>query len=615
MKKKFLNFLAIAAIALSPVGFYSCNDSDDDEGGDITDVTDDVVVSSDADAFNLVLGILKPQGLGSGGSFLLESLSEATISFEGDDEQDGPLVSRFAVTPTNGYVELIYNKEFKSVADANVAIDKISSIESAPAGVEGGYALYLYNQANGTDYALSLSGKNSALGGAYFARALGYFYIVQLWGESPLYTSSENATGGSPASINAIYTQIEADLKKAEELLPESYGAKTYPTRLVAAALLSKVYLTWASAVDASGVAIAAGDADVTFVPAKLSAAVTYANKVISSGQYALEKDFLKTQPGRNNKNSDEHIYNIPYVLGEDGPNDGGNHQAHCAFSYGFGVDPDESPTHIGPASFDLWLKWDGNHPYKQYDRRREFSNASYLRSVDNHQTYEFTPHTGWLPVFGKGIDRSYPRGADVGPYERDMDRLEIRYADVLLTKAEALIESNQNLDEARSLINTIRRRAYNVGEFADPSINPNDLQPGVTDPAPTTAIAANSLTAADIEITATDQAGLRRALRQERANEFVYEQKRWLDLARWHNLVATVKSVSNFPEYNGVAFEAPYDYAGNLYGAGKFYDKVKKHLTEKYNAVTANPQKYYRFPIPETALETNGNLKQNAGY
>ncbi|MDR0567536.1 MAG: RagB/SusD family nutrient uptake outer membrane protein, partial [Prevotellaceae bacterium] len=43
--------------------------------------------------------------------------------------------------------------------------------------------------------------------------------------------------------------------------------------------------------------------------------------------------------------------------------------------------------------------------------------------------------------------------------------------------------------------------------------------------------------TASDIEITASDQAGLRAALRKERANEFVYEQKRWLDLARWHNL------------------------------------------------------------------------------
>jgi hypothetical protein len=613
MKKIFLNYLAYTAIAFGAVAHHSC--SKDDNPANIVEVTDEVVITSDADAFNFILGILKPQGLGSGGSFLLESLSESTISFEGDDEQDGPLVSRFALTPTNGYVELIYEKEFKSVADANIAIDKISAIESAPADVEGGYALYLYNQEHGTSYALSQGGKNSALGGAYFARALGYFYLVQLWGEVPLYTSSENATGGAPASVNAIYTQIESDLKKAEELLPEQYGAKTYPTKLVAAAVLSKVYLTWASAVDAGGNTVPAGDATITFVPAKLSAAVAYADKVISSGVYALEKDFLKTQPGRNNKNSVEHIYNIPYVLGEDGPNDGGNHQAHCAFSYGFGVNPDENPTHIGPASFNLWLEWDGNHPHKQYDRRREFSYASYLRSVDNDSTYSFTPATGWGLVFGKGIDRTYPRGADVGPYERDMDRLEIRYADVLLTKAEALIESNQQLGEAKNIINTVRRRGYNVGEFADASINPNDLQPGVTNPAPGTGIAANNLSAADIEITASDQAGLRAAVRKERANEFVYEQKRWLDLARWHNLVATVQSVSAFPEYSGAAYPEPYAYSGDLYGAGKFYDKVKSHLTERYSAVTANPKKYYRFPIPETARETNPNLGQNEGY
>ena len=613
MKKKFLSFLAYTAIVLGLIALDSCND--DDDNNIITEIPDEVVITSDADAVNFIRGILKPQGLGSGGSFLLESLSESTISFEGDDEQDGPLVSRFAVTPTNAYVTLIYEKEFKSVAGANVAIDKISAIESCPADITDVYGLYLYNQEHGTNFILTQTGKNTALGGAYFARALGYFYLVQLWGESPLYTSSENATGGSPASVNTIYTQIEKDLKEAETLLPNEYGAKTYPTKLVAAALLSKVYLTWASAVDASGVTVPAGDANITFVPAKLSAAVTYADKVINSNKYALEKDFIKIQPGRNNKNSVEHIYNIPYVLGEDGPNDGGNHQAHCAFSYGFGVNPDENPTHIGPASFDLWLKWDGNHTHKQYDRRREFSYASYLRSDDLDETYEFTPKTGWGLVFGKGLDRTYPRGADVGPYERDMDRLEIRYADVLLTKAEALIESNQQLGEAKNIINTIRRRAYNVQEFADASINPNDLQPGVANPAPATTIPANNLTAADIEIAVTDQAGLRAALRKERANEFIYEQKRWLDLARWHNLVATVKSVSNFPEYSGTAYGAPYAYSGDLYGTGKFYDKVKKHLTEKYNAVNANPTKYYRFPIPETALETNPNLRQNTGY
>jgi hypothetical protein len=614
MKKRFLSYLAYTAIVFGTVTHYSCRK---DDNSIITEIPDDIIITSDADAFNLIRGILKPQGLGSGGSFLIESLTESGVSFEGDDEEDGPLVSRFAVTPANGYVTLIYEKEFTAVAGANSAIDKISAVESAPAGVEGGYALYLYNQENGTNYALSQAGKNTALGGAYFARALGYFYLVQLWGEVPIYTSSADATGGSPASVNDIYIQIEKDLKKAEELLPDSYGDKYYPTKLVTDALLAKVYLTWASAVDASGNTVPAGDANITFVDAKLSSAVTYADKVINSGVYALEKDFIKIQPGRNNKNSVEHIYNTPYVLGEDGPNDGGNHQAHCAFSYGFGVNPDENPTHIGPASFNLWLKWDDDHPHKQYDRRREFSYASYLRSADNRQSYEFTPKTGWGLVFGKGLDRTYPRGADVGPYERDMDRLEIRYADVLLTKAEALIESNQNLNAAKDIINTIRRRAYNVGEFADATINPNDLQPGITDPAPATTIAANALTPGDIEITASDQAGLRAALRKERTNEFVYEQKRWLDLTRWHNLVATVQSVSAFPEYSGTPYEAPYAYSGSgdLYGAGKFYDKLKKHLGEKYAAVTANPQKYYRFPIPETAREINPNLVQNQGY
>ncbi|KAA6317267.1 RagB/SusD family nutrient uptake outer membrane protein [termite gut metagenome] len=503
-----------------------------------------MVIQKDADAANYVKGIFKTQNAGSGYSFLLESASEATVSFEGEDTEAGPLVSQFDITSNNYYLQWVWGRQYEAVAAANTAIEKISKI---PAG-EGKI--------------LSEYGKNTALGGAYFVRGLAYFYLVQLWGEVPLYTGTANATEGHPASVSAIYAQIEEDLKQAEVLLPERTSFKSEPNKYAADAVLSRVYLTWAT---------------LTTTPdnAKLANAVTYADKVINSKQYICD---ITKNWGRYNKNGQEHVYTISYVLGEDGPNDGGNHQSHCAFSYGFDANPDTDPPHIGPSSIALYTRWD------DADQRKEFSYTAHLLKPHTENIYVFLPPKA-LPFFGKGIDRSFEDGPLVSSYERDMDRIELRYAEVLLIKAEALIESNQHLTEARDLINEIRHRAYRVGDYTDPQ---HPALAGTED---------------RITITTTNQSELRDALREERFNEFVYEQKRWLDLVRWHNLAETVQTVATFPEYT------------ETYAPGSFFAKVQKHLKAKNAAVTAHPTKYYRFPIPETALATNSHLKQNTGY
>jgi hypothetical protein len=548
MKKLFL-FLSLSVIA-----FYSCSDNDDDNP--IDEIPEVLVIKNDVDAANYVKGIFKTQNAGSGYSFLLESASEATISFEGEDTEDGPLVSQFDITPDNYYVNWVWNRQFEAVAAANIAIETISAI---PAG-EGEM--------------LSEYGKNTALGGAYFVRGLAYFYLVQLWGEVPLYVCTTYATGKSRAPVNTVYTLIETDLKKAEELLPERTSFKSEPNKYAAAALLSKVYLTWATLT-------------TTLDNIKLIKAVSYADKVINSDQYLLSSDITKNW-GRYNKNGQEHIYTISYVLGENGPNDGGNHQSHCAFP-GFDVDPDTLP-HISPSSFALYEHWDGvdqnddTDLRKGADQRMEFSYTAHLRKPRTENIYTFLPPLA-LPLFGKGIDRSFEDGPLVGSTERDMDRIELRYAEVLLIKAEALIEYNQKLEEARSLINEIRHRAYRIGAYVDPQ-HPN------------------TLTEADVDIPSTaNQIELREALRKERFNEFVYEQKRWLDLVRWHNLVETVQTVKDFPEYS------------ETYEEGSFFARVQTHLKAKDEAVTANPKKYYLFPIPATAIETNPKLTQNSDY
>jgi hypothetical protein len=551
-----------ALIALS-VATFSCSD-DDDNVTPVDEITEELIIQNDADAANLVKGLLKVTCPGSGMSFIAETISEGTVSFEGEETAGGPLVSRFDIQPNNEYVAIQWDKLYPVIASANEALVKIAALPAGDVFVEYGGVPYYVGVAEGA--VLSTSGQNTALGGLYFVRAYAYFNLVRLYGKVPLYiTSAESKAGnGVPAEVSAIYAQIEADFKKAEELLPDVTGVKTVPSKSAAQALLARVYLTWAQYSPE-------GDLDAT--PAdqtKLNNAVTYADKVINSGRYSLLDDFTKNW-GRHNKDGLEHIFNHSYVLGDEGPRDGGNHQAHCAFSYGFDANPNTEPTHIGPSSYSLYTQWDGGHAGIEFDQRREFSYTSKLLKPGTDSVYRFDPSTGWLPLFGKGIDRSFPTGPIDGPTERDLDRIDIRYADVLLIKAEALIELNKDLSVARELINQVRHRAY------------------IKAPNPT-----------EYYVTTTSQTELRAAVRQEFKNEFVYEQRRWFDLTRWHTLVKTVQTVSTFPEYNPNPAPA----------AGSFFEKVKTHLHARYDAVTGSGTKYYTLPYPETAVAANPNLR-----
>ena len=102
-----------------------------------------------------------------------------------------------------------------------------------------------------------------------------------------------------------------------------------------------------------------------------------------------------------------------------------------------------------------------------------------------------------------------------------------IRYADVMLMKAEALIEQNKNLDEARALINEIRKKA---ARSVAPSYTPVDCNPNLA-----------SYLVSEYPASGWNQDYARRAVRMERRIELAMEGHRWFDLVRWGNVVQTM--------------------------------------------------------------------------
>jgi hypothetical protein len=153
-------------------------------------------------------------------------------------------------------------------------------------------------------------------------------------------------------------------------------------------------------------------------------------------------------------------------------------------------------------------------------------------------------------------------------------NKIVLRYADVLLMKAEALIElSRQN--EALPIINQIRTRAAaSVSLLKDVNDNPSanykvgTYQPGVN-------------------IT-WDQATARKALRFERRLEMAMESSRFFDLVRW-----------------GVAEPVLNKYFAEEKGKRSFLNSAR---FEK------NKNEY--LPIPQGQINlSSGNYKQNRGY
>lgn len=525
---------AILALAISGVT-TSCSSDNNDEANTIQTGAETL---NDQQALALADNALfeyyhKAFGL----SFIVETFTSKTHSFEGPESEDGPLISRHELSPTNVYfVNRWYNKN-SAVANANDAIEKIT----AATGV-------------------SEQTKKEAIARAKLARALGYHVLVRLWGEVPLYTSTNGDTK-TRASIDDIYAQIVKDLEEAAEGLPTTASLPSIPTQAAAYGLLSRVYLDWGcnplSYDQVNAIKDQTTDPAPSYTASRLEKAVEYADKVKG---YSLNTEFSSIWGKDNEAAKDEKILTFVH----DGDAVGtGNHQVHCSWTFGFNV---EQENHLSPAQDSFLAAWD------KADKRR---NVSYIDSLydPSGDTIAYFRAPVTLPRYGKFVDLT-----SEGPSEcyklNDIDRVELRYAEVLLNKAEALVLLGR-ADEAKDVINQIRQRAYGDNAHNLATVTLDDVK-------------------------------------REWGLEFVYEQKEWFNLARWKDIIKDLESVKD-NEY----FDDSYATAGNIGRNGhvvnEFFAKTYKHLHAKYD----NRQgKFYRFPIPVgKSGESLGISPQNPGY
>ncbi|MBS7565541.1 RagB/SusD family nutrient uptake outer membrane protein [Mucilaginibacter sp. Bleaf8] len=155
-------------------------------------------------------------------------------------------------------------------------INHISNVNTANAYLWTSAYKYIYSANAAVEgvtasTGISATGKNQLTAEAKFLRSFVYFYLVNLYGDVPLVTTTAYAVNGVlPRSPKAgVYQLMESDLQFAEANLTNDGSANDRATSLAASGLLAKVYL----------------------YESKYELAAQEATKVIGSGTFQLETD------------------------------------------------------------------------------------------------------------------------------------------------------------------------------------------------------------------------------------------------------------------------------------------------------------------------------------
>jgi hypothetical protein len=428
---------------------------------------------------------------------------------------------------------------------------------------------------------------------ARFLRAFSYLYLSELYGDVPLLTTvptvEEAEIGRTPKE--EVVNQIISDLDFAAQTLPESWPGGDQGRATSGAALALK--------------------ARVALYNERYEMAAQTAQQIMQSGVYSLHPDFAEMFQYEGIRNSGV-ILDVPYQSGVNTHNVPRRHGSRNVGAWSqsvpsqFAVDSyeatdgepiDESSVYDPDNPFENrdprldgsivrpQAVWGGfifeTHPDSTETWRVDEQGNRTTKMANEDVTNPFATFTGYL--WRKYTDpEDYPQRID----NSELNFIIIRYAEVLLTYAEARIESG-NIDQSvLDAINRVRARGYGV-----------DLAQTTEYPA----------------ITTTNQSELRRIVRRERKVEFANEGLRLFDIRRWRiadevmdgTFVGRPRgayaTIPNAPDI-GDATGHP-DYMGML----DLYRNVEPR--------SFNPDKDYLWAIPQEEIDVNDEISQNPGY
>ena len=541
---------------------------------------------------------LKPQTAVSTGNFFNDA-TELQIALNGlyeqglwrldesywDDDghhrgggQRNNAISRATLNATSGEIEPAWNLGYEAIKRANVLLEQLPQArEQIDAAI--------VDQVEGEARAIR----------AYF-----YSKLTFKFGAVPLITEPltiQESLEVQRASQDQIKQFVYDELDAAAALLPE--GNENKATQGFALGIKARFALymeDYAIARDA-------------------------AQAVIDSDIYSLDPDF-QGMFLKNGASSPEHIYFVPhsFELGTTWNFEGGARGIITRNAGGFGANMptweaigifecidgltiDESPLYdpfnpftnrdprLTQTIVEFGTDWLG-YIYQPHPDSVTTLNTSTNTVVPNNDTRAnaiFASFTGL--VWKKGVEQSWSDNLAA-----DRNIIILRYGDVLLMYAEALIELGENLEAARQALNQLRARAYGTT---------------VEDVASYPAVTENS------------QSGLRERLRRERRVELMFEGSlRFQDLRRWRLAEQALDQLvvglpepqdqirSQWPFNDQIIPEIDENGLVDL-KSQQLIDNGYARLLEDYDF----DERMYLWPIPADDILLNEGLTQNPGY
>lgn len=444
------------------------------------------------------------------------------------------------------------------------------------------------------------------VGEAKFFRASFYTYLITLFGDVPYYDSTmslEEAYNMGRKDRNYILDKIYKDFDDAAEALPTSYSGAQRVTKGTALAMKARAALFMN---DWKTCAAAAKDC-------------------MDLGVYSLHSDYRELFLSKT-KTSSELIFALPASneLGKHSydeaatrsfypRNNGGTSVAqpswHLFFAYTCtdGKNVEDSPLYDpadpfknrDPRLSELCVPFDSEFMDYIYNPRPSATTTLQVstgKQVKNNDTKVVSKDCSYNGlVLKKFVDEEW-----IDDRLTDTPMRIIRYADVLLMYAESKMEMNQIDDSVFEALNSIRARAYKC------KVSETSKYPAITE---------------------TNQAALRRIIRNERRCELAWEGRRWFDIMRWRiaeEVLGNNAPIYGLPGNSQVAENEksgywifPKDFRPHMRASSSIdmsdMQNYPKYFTENQHCSFVPRQ--YLFPIPENERVVCRKLTQNPGY
>lgn len=314
-----------------------------------------------------------------------------------------------------------------------------------------------------------------AIAECHFFRGTVYFYIARIWGDAPIVTEpGKTAIGGDfeiPRYFKADVLRFAMEeLQQAESGLPETDPEPGRLTKYAAKGMLAKLYL----------------------YNKDYENARTKANEVIESGQYDLFHDYAGMFNSSSNNNNIESLFSVQHQL-TGNPWGSGNQK-----------NPDRGPGNLQTDEASMWELYipteDIKNAFEFGDTRRagsmmehgwfkpewkpQGSNAAYNSFMANGYRYDTTASVGEggqrsatlsnIAKYVVGPGAKYG-GEPVLGMNTGINTIMLRYADILLMYAEAVLGNNTQTTDPAALaaFNKVRARANLTPKTA---ITPEDI-------------------------------------------------------------------------------------------------------------------------------------------